>query len=143
MTDAAVAYGIHISAQPPLGYRRKEDRRLEPDPATADAVREAFKLRAGGASHGEIVEHLAKALGKAPAKSAVTGMLRNRVYLGEAPGGPNGAVNPTAHEPLVDEETFLRIQAERGAQPSDRCGRLKPSCAGCSGAQPADTSSAS
>ena len=116
-TQAAVAQGIHISGKVPVGYRRDEDRRLTPDPDTADAVRAAFEMRAGGASHREIVDHLRGEVGRGFAKSAITAMLRNRVYLGEA-RGPGGARNASAHPPLVSEELFAAVQGKRGVAPT-------------------------
>lgn len=138
--DRAVTHeGKHIASRAPLGYLRedqvpggpKRSAKLVPDPATADAVREAFMLRAGGASHGDVVEFLRgklKGTGRENiAKSGVTGMLRNRVYLGEArgPGRTNSKgqtipdsapVKKNAHEALVDEATWDKVQARAGSR---------------------------
>ena len=35
----AIAMGIPVANRPPVGYRKRTDRRLEPDPETAPAVR--------------------------------------------------------------------------------------------------------
>jgi hypothetical protein len=129
-TSAAVAEGKHIASRAPLGYVRVDqltptrdakgdvirDARLVPDPETADAVGEAFKRRAGGASHGEVLAFLREATGKNLAPSAVTGILRNRAYLGEARGPGEGNVLAGAHEALVDEDTFTRVQARNGTR---------------------------
>jgi DNA invertase Pin-like site-specific DNA recombinase len=119
---AAVAQGIHISAKPPVGYIRGADRRLAPDPDSADAVRGAFEMRARGSSYQEIIDHLRAEVGRGFAKSAVSAMLRNRAYLGEA-RGPHGARNPTAHDALVSEELFAAVQA-KARVPAVRKGAL-------------------
>jgi len=126
----AVNSGIHVASRAPLGYLRQDqaaptydsrgklirDGRLVPDPASAAIVTEAFTLRVGGASHGKIVEYLEAALRRGVAKSTVTAMLRNRAYLGEARGPGEGNVKVGAHEPLVDEETFDRVQVRAGTR---------------------------
>lgn len=115
-TKAVEEDGIHLHGRHiPLGYRKRADKRLEPHPVAGPAVREAFKLKAGGASHNEVVQFLADKLGKRPAKSSVTAMLRNRVYLGEA-RGPYGATKANAHPALVDETTFFKVQARQGVK---------------------------
>jgi site-specific DNA recombinase len=152
-TAAAVEQsGIHITAGAPLGYLRADggkrgdvrhgrltrprDPRLVRDPETADAVREAFEMRAGGASHGDVVKHL-RGAGCPITKSSVTAMLENRVYLGEA-RGPNGVTNADAHQALVSEDVFERVRARKGAR-QHRDGSLTGQamlggvarCAGC------------
>lgn len=150
-TERAVGQGIHISARAPVGYLRADkadpvyddagklvrNGRLVPDPETRDAVRAAFDARASGASHGEVVALLTERLGRNVAKSAATGLLRNRVYLGEA-RGPGGVTKPDAHEPLVPVEVWERVQA-RNKTYQPRRGTLAEqarlggliTCAGC------------
>ena len=120
----AVEEGKHVAGRAPLGYLRADvaaprytaggdlirDARLVPDPETRTAVAKAFARKAEGGSHREVVELLQDSLGRNFAKSGVTGLLANRVYLGEA-RGPGGEVNAEAHEPLVDAKTFARVQA--------------------------------
>jgi DNA invertase Pin-like site-specific DNA recombinase len=122
-TEGAVSAGIHIAARAPLGYLRRDraaptydargnlirNGRLVPDPATAEHVRRAFELRADGASHQKIADHLRATTGHAVVKSTVVTLLRNHAYLGEA-RGPGGLVQAGAHEPLVPEDLFLRVQ---------------------------------
>jgi site-specific DNA recombinase len=149
--NKAVQQGKHVASRAPLGYLRADqadadydDRgnlirnaRLVPDPATKDAVRRAFEMRADGASHTAVVDYLRQALGRGLAKSSVTGMLRNRAYLGEA-RGPNGAVLKGAHEVLVSENLFRRVQARAGTRwlPTGSLARQARlggliTCAGC------------
>lgn len=106
----AIAAGIHVCGRVPFGYRRAKDRRLEPDDERADAVREAFRLRATGASQGEVAKMLNERVPGGPSgrtawSAATVGKLvTNRVYLGEARQGQH--VNPSAHPPITDEATF-------------------------------------
>ena len=123
-TSRAVDEGKHVASKAPLGYLRADradptydakgklirDGRLVLDPDSADAVRAAFDARAVGASHREVVKLLEDRLGRNVAKSAVTGMLRNRVYLGEA-RGPHGASKEGAHEAIVPSDLWERVQS--------------------------------
>jgi len=127
---SAVDSGIHIASRAPVGYLRRDqaaptydahgklirDGRLVPDPASAAVITEAFTRRVAGDSHGKIVEYLEAALGRGVAKSTVTAMLANRAYLGEARGPGVDNVKKGAHEPLVDEETFARVQVRTGSR---------------------------
>ena len=98
----------------PAGYDRGPEGQLVPN-ADANAVGEAFRMRAAGSSYNAIAEHLTRARVRTrPGKqgsftngwsrSGVTHLLRNRVYLGEL--AAEGAVNPAAHEAVVDKATF-------------------------------------
>ena len=119
----AVERGIHVSRHVPPGYKRlprsktdpNKDRRLVPDPAHAGHVREAFKMAADGESNATIAAHLtASGVGSGRFLShRVPRLLGNRVYLGEARSGA-GIANAGAHEPLVDERTFMLAQRQRG-----------------------------
>ncbi len=115
----AVADGVHISPMAPAGYRRENGgrrQRLVPDEKTAEAVREAFRMRAAGTSAGDIARML-ESRGALPAtgnpqwsRQGVVALLKNRVYLGRAKGW-NSIVNETAHEPLVTPEEFAAAQS--------------------------------
>ena len=115
-TAGAVARGIHSGSVPPFGYEwpttiidlgegRERVKKLGPLEPTGDAckVRAAFEARAAGAAWSEVASILG-----AKSKSAAARVLSNRVYLGEASSGKH--VQPGAHEPLVDEIVFSRVQ---------------------------------
>jgi site-specific DNA recombinase len=126
LRESATRAGIWQHRQTPVGYQRGENRRLEPD-ARAPAVREAFARRAAGASISDVARLLD--LTNSGARQA----LRNRVYLGELRVGKH--VNQAAHEPLVDEDTWLAAQPN-GARPPRRRGEIAllagiARCAGC------------
>ena len=113
----AVERGIPIHVRPPVGYRARADRRLEPDPRSADTIREVFEMRAAGAGPLELAEHLQTKRVRTSQGSrtwtrpAVYGLLKNRVYLGEvAYGRDRRYVNPSAHEPIVDLATWQAAQ---------------------------------
>jgi DNA invertase Pin-like site-specific DNA recombinase len=101
--DRAIARGIHICKVPPVGYRRGDDGRLEPDPVAAPIVREVFIRRAGGASWNELGvfldEKLPRENGGAWSRQTVGGVVARRTYLGEARQGD--VVNADAHSPIV------------------------------------------
>jgi DNA invertase Pin-like site-specific DNA recombinase len=142
--SSAVARGIHVTRRTPPGYVRGPrtddpltDRRLRPDPETAPVIREAFAMAARGESNTAIAQHLTDALRNGHWQSyRVPRLLANRVYTGEARSG-KGIVNAHAHEPLVDEQTFLLAQRKRpdglrrpSATVSVLSGLVR--CAGCS-----------
>jgi DNA invertase Pin-like site-specific DNA recombinase len=114
----AVENGIHLGNRPPAGlkWRSEKDHHLV-HTEDAPAVREAFEARAAGAGPtavGKLLEsHGVKtSMGSATwSKQAVSGLLRNRVYLGEVAYGD--VVNAEAHEPVVDLVTFEAAQSPR------------------------------
>ena len=126
-TSRAVANGIHVASKAPLGYLRQDqvdprhdgrgklirDGRLVVDHDAAPFVRRAFELRRDGSSYQAIADFLKEKLGRGVGKSSVSGILKNRAYLGEA-RGPNGATNSEAHDPIVDADLFARVQATAG-----------------------------
>ncbi|WCB96516.1 integrase [Baekduia alba] len=113
----AVARGVHGSGVAPVGYRRRADGRLRPHPKTAPAVREAFALRARGAS----LDAAGQILRDGKIRSARGGSLwtrttmallfKNRVYLGEARCGTY--ILADAHNALVDPVTWRLAQSLR------------------------------
>jgi DNA invertase Pin-like site-specific DNA recombinase len=135
----AVARGV-CPGPTPFGYRKRSDGRLTPDPATAYAVTELFRLRAGGRTIGELRDYLEGERTAPPRAlgwewSTVRGLLRNRTYLGEIHRRPH--VRTGAHPPLTDEPTWLaaqrpveRLPMRDRARPSLLRGLLR--CAGCS-----------
>ena len=124
----AIADGVPTFDRIPPGYRRAagEGKRyartpLEVDPVTAPIVREAFALRAAGKPIAE-VQNFLRSHGIERGYTGVTKMLSNRMYLGELHFGE--LVNLHAHAPLIDPQTFARVQGlslPRGRKPkSDR-----------------------
>lgn len=136
----AVSRGVHVAPRVPLGYRRLPDGRLEADPVTGPLVTRLFRLRAGGASSGELARILNKAQVRTAhgsplwRSSSVTKMLDNRVYLGEARAARD-IVCPDAHQPLVTPDVFAAAgRTKPRAYPRGSHGDLLLGlirCAGC------------
>ncbi|MCW2994134.1 MAG: hypothetical protein JWQ18_1629 [Conexibacter sp.] len=106
----ATARGVHNGPYAPVGYRRRADGRLRVDYRKAEHVRDAFAMRAEGASLADVGRYL-RASGVRTGRgtmvwepSAVERMLASRVYLGEIHTGPYVCVN--AHPALVDLVTW-------------------------------------
>jgi DNA invertase Pin-like site-specific DNA recombinase len=123
----AVARGIWPVPRVPVGYRKRTDRTLEPDPATAPAVVRAFEARAAGESWAKVGDVLG--CGQTQAGKVV----RNPVYLGRIVYGE--WVNPAAHEPVVSRDLWEAAQlqhprpARRGGARALLAGLVR--CAGC------------
>lgn len=148
----AVADGIHIASKAPIGYLRHDqvnpeydakgnlirNGRLLIDPVAGPAVRSGFEMRARGDSHVKIANFLRETLGRPIAKSTISGMLRNRAYLGEA-RGPGGIVNKDAHEAIVTPELFAAANQQGRYHPRDGSLAAQASlsglcvCAACGG----------
>ncbi len=113
----AVGRGIHVASRTPTGYRKREDRRLEPDLAAAHVVRELFQRRARGEGWTALARFLDSSGVRGPygngawTPSAVAKIIRNPVYLGQARSG--GTVNDGAHEPLVPRAEWEAAQGSR------------------------------
>jgi len=139
----AVARGVAPWPSIPIGYLRREDGVLIPDPPAATLVLEAFQMRVDSASIRQIREHL-QANGITVSYSPVQRMLSNRVYLGEIHFGDLS--NLEAHEPIVPRELWSRVQSvrvPRGRRPKSarllaRLGVLR--CGGCNGRMGVSTS---
>lgn len=123
----AVERGIHVSRHVPPGYDRLaastdagKDRRLVPHPVHSKTIKAAYKMAAEGMSAARIADFLtdqglpSNGQGTHWQSNRVARLLANRVYLGEARSG-KGLVNTEAHEPLVDERTWLLAQHRRAA----------------------------
>lgn len=132
--DRSIRAGIPVS-EPPIGFRRGADRRLEQDPDTAPAVRALFERYAAGATQGSLLALLAEATGRPWSRQAVPGIIRNRLYAtGRLEYG--GTVSEHAAEPIVDEALWHAAQRAprpqrppRSTEPWLLSGLLK--CAGC------------
>lgn len=137
--ERAIAAGIPVNNRDAVGYRRNAERRYELDPDVAPVIREVFERRAAGAGPTELAELLEArgvhtSQGSATwSKPAVQGLIKSRTYLGELRSGPY--VNPRAHEPIVDEPTWLAAQHPNPAGPRRRTGGYLLSgilrCASC------------
>jgi DNA invertase Pin-like site-specific DNA recombinase len=130
----AVARGVLPWPNVPPGYVRGEDGVLVPDPSARATVREAFEMRADGATVAEVRTFFASR-GIERSYHGVTSLLASRVMLGEIHFGD--LVNLTAHEPIVDRDLWQRVQrvsTPRGRKPKSgrllaRLGVLR--CASC------------
>jgi site-specific DNA recombinase len=111
-TEAGKQHG-----RPATGYVRGPDGRLAADPVVGPAVRAAFIDYAAGVGARRIRLAVRAASGLEIAPSTLKRILGNRVYLGIARvRGQLGLVEvPGAHEPLVDEVTWQRVQARIAA----------------------------
>lgn len=119
--ERAIMAGIPVANRTRVGYIQRQDRRLEPDPATAPIVKEVFERRAAGegpTALGQFLEEhgvLTSQGSSTWTKQAVADLLSSRVYLGELSYGRDRRyVNPSAHEPLVDLATWMAAQHPRG-----------------------------
>lgn len=108
------AAGKH-HGRPPIGYRRRDDGVLEPDPVEGPAIARLFEAYATEATVRQIVRDFHKATGRTLHINTVKRLIRNVTYRGHVrlrPGGVAGAVEvPNAHEPLVNERTWEKAQA--------------------------------
>jgi site-specific DNA recombinase len=119
----AVERGVPPFPNIPPGLRRRRGddgklAELEPDPVIAPVVAEAFRRRAGGATIMEVRAFLAEH-GIRRSFHGVQALLSNRMLIGELRFGET--VNPHSHVPIVDVETFQRVQRmhlPRGRRPS-------------------------
>jgi site-specific DNA recombinase len=91
--------------------------------ADAQIVREAFQMRADGATIAEVRTFL-RDHGIERSYHGVTHLLGSRVVLGELHFGKH-TPNPHAHDAIVDETTWRRVQAARQERgPRQRSDRL-------------------
>jgi DNA invertase Pin-like site-specific DNA recombinase len=107
----AVARGVWPS-RVPVGYVRGAGGVLVPGAAAA-VVRDAFALRADGASLREVRAFL-REHGIERSYAGVEKLLRSRAYLGEIHFGE--LVNTEAHEPLIDADTWRQAQRARASR---------------------------
>jgi DNA invertase Pin-like site-specific DNA recombinase len=105
----------------PLGYDRK-DKRLVVNPAEARTVRLIFDQYLALGSFRKLIGELdaqavitkqrlvaGKVVGGIPFTYGPLGyLLKNRTYLGET--GHNGTAFPGEHEPIIDRDTFDKVQ---------------------------------
>lgn len=132
----AIARGAAPWPNVPPGYDRGKDGRLVPND-DAPTVLEAFRMRARGATIAKVRAHVRTA-GIERSYHGVQHLLTSRVYLGEIHFG-GYEPNLQAHEPIVDAETFRRVQdvvvpRGRRAESQRLLARLEVlRCAACGG----------
>jgi len=132
----AVARGVVPFPNIGVGYVLQDDGTLAPHPTEAPVVADGFRMRAEGATIAEVRAHL-KRHGIERSYHGVHTLLRSRLVLGEIHFGD--LVNTEAHEPIVDRETWQRVQdasVPRGPKPKSerllsRLGVLR--CGTCGG----------
>lgn len=130
----SIAAGIPPYPVSTPGYSQAEDRKLHPN-ADADAVAEAFRLRAAGVTITEVRDHL-RVAGVEISYRATQTLLMSRVVLGELHWGDH-APNLRAHEPIVDPGTWelaqrVRVPQGRKAKSDRLLARLQVlRCGGC------------
>jgi site-specific DNA recombinase len=130
----AIADGRPTFDRIPPGLRQRDDKRIEPHPTESTIVRDAFELRASGATVREVRDFL-RANGIERSYHGVQAMLGSRMYLGELRFGE--LVNTDSHPAIVDLATWQKVQkmrSPRGRQPKSerllaRLGVLR--CATC------------
>ncbi len=136
---SAVERGVHVASRCPTGYRRRDDKRLEPDPVAAPVIRELFLRRARGDGWTALARYVDSAGVRGPysnggwTPAAMQKIVRNRVYLGEARSGEHR--NAGAHAPLVSRAEWEAAQGDRHVStPRSGDGALLAGlvrCAGC------------
>ena len=129
----AIDRGVHLRT--PFGYERGSGGALVPN-EDARHVKEAFAMRAAGASWQEIAEYLNRGSRTTSgvrwsARTART-LLQTRTYTGVAWHGE--FENRAAHEAIVSDAEFLAARRVRGVTPRRGEGALLAGlvrCAGC------------
>lgn len=116
--ERSIRNGAPIMRSIPAGYRKGPDKILEVQEDEARAIREAFCLRADGASLREVRDFL-RSRGISYSTGGVRALLRSRIYRGEIKFGEE-LHNLSAHDPIVSEELWQaaqRTSAPRGRVP--------------------------
>lgn len=145
----AVERGVHIASKVPTGYRgtvagytpkgEPIAGPLEKDPEAAPHIAEVFRRKAEGASWRDLALYLREHEVESPYGTtdwlprALTHLISNRAYLGEARSGE--FVNPEAHGAIVDEASWQAAQEAKGERPVNGMGGSLLAgilrCAGC------------
>lgn len=125
-----VPHGYKSIENPDKGASRLAKKIAVPDPLTAHAVREAFRLYATGLySVYDIADFMIEQgvqgrLGAKLAANRVYDLLRNRFYIGEIHWGKIHNVNGK-HEALIDKRTFETVQHVLEMSNKKACRRRK------------------
>ena len=107
-----IAKGLFCGGALPYGYMSSEGK-LIPEPKTAPAVRYFFEQYAAGVPKKRIIDELNRRgvrnrQGGPLTYSSFTRLLSSTTYIGQYKY--NGEVVPGLAEPLIDEETFRKVQ---------------------------------
>jgi hypothetical protein len=128
--ERMLAAGFHVCGRAPYGYkavevdpdeiptvyrnaeRKRPPKRLVIDLEAAPYVIEAYRLMASGEGRqADVQRFLSAATGDAWSFERVRRLLTSRNYRGETRWGVGpGRLNPAAHPPLIDEETWQSVQ---------------------------------
>lgn len=116
--------GFSVGGFPPRGYKVEKEQigikrndqpryasKWVPDRTWAPVVQEAFRMRAEGATAQEILDET----GLFKGRNGLTWFFRNKTYLGVRKCGEIEVEG--AHEPLIDRETWDRVQATLRTRP--------------------------
>jgi len=138
-TDKKARAG-YFPTHAPIGYLNIENpdklcekvakRIIVPNPKTGQLVTESFKLYATGQYNtyqlNDVMHKkgLVSNVGKKLAESVFVNLLKNRLYLGEI-HWQGIFVKEGKHEPLIDEDTFNRVQSITVKHVGGRCRRRK------------------
>ena len=96
----------------PFGYINDREMSLRPHPENAKYVKKAFELFSTGLySQADLIEELRKFGMKKCDKNKIFRMLRHKAYIGLIENKYFDEPIRGIFEPLVDEETFYRVQA--------------------------------
>jgi DNA invertase Pin-like site-specific DNA recombinase len=131
--ERAIARGVYIGKQGPIGYRRGRDGRLRIDPRKAPVIREVFERRARNEGLAQIAAFLnasgIKAANGVPfSRDSVYRIITNSAYRGEAHSGRHR--NPDAHQAIVDPALWQRSQSQP-RPPRNRIAALLSGLARC------------
>lgn len=113
----AVSRGIHVASRVPTGYTKREDGRLEPDPAAAPIIHQLFARRAAGDGWKTLAKWMNTTGAVGPYQNlywtptTLSKIIGNRVYLGEARSGQYA--NPQAHPSIVSRVEWEAAQSAR------------------------------
>lgn len=107
----SIADGIQIGSIPPGYVQDPETRRLVVVPEEKEVMREAFKMRADGAAWATVRRYMAEH-GIVRSVGSVSKLLHSKTYLGWVFHGKY--VNTAAHEPIIDQATFDRVERRKG-----------------------------
>jgi site-specific DNA recombinase len=109
----AVERGVPVFPNIPPGYFKGEDGKLLVHPTEGPVVTKAFKMRADGSSIKDVRTYL-QANGVERTYHGVQALMRSKIVLGRIEFGE--LVNESAHEPVVDEDTWRRVQRRKDSR---------------------------